>query len=549
MAEIYLARSIGIESFEKYVVVKRILPRLVTDERYVGMFLDEARLAATLHHQNIAHVYDIGRTGDEFFFAMEYLHGPDVRTILNRLLGVGTGLPLAHVLTILSGVCAGLHYAHELKTLTGESLGVVHRDISPSNIVVTYEGAVKLVDFGVARVDDEDRRQKTEAGKLKGKIPYMSPEQCVGEVVDRRSDIFSLGIVLYEMSTLSRLFKSTGRSQFKVMESIVNDPIPPPSNRVSDYPAELERIVMKCLEKKPEDRYQSARQLQIDIENFATKAGMPLSMPRLADFIETKLGRPKEPWQDLESAGTLPPAKLEGTVSYVEIEPEVTPPASPPPVPPSSPSADVVALPLPAPRPTVPLHREAAAVLAGLGEASAAGDNRPTVPLRRPLSTPPEMQATTAQPLAPRRSVVVLGAVAAVLLGVVGALVAHGSEGPSPKAITVPLDGTAVEPRDSRTQLFALESPRKKPKMVSIRFEGSPKDPELLVGGVPLEGSVLRVPRNEAIVVVVKKKRFKTTTLRLTAESDRTVSYELKMSSRAPRSSKPSCPPGWITCD
>src|SRR5262249_36085989 len=192
MAEIFLARGANTTGLVRYCVLKRILRERATDAQFVQMFLDEARLAAQLQHPNIASVYDIGMLGDSYFFTMEYVHGETVRSLLQRAQELRRSLPLACVLTIIARAAAGLHHAHERNGNDGHPLGIVHRDISPSNVMISYEGNVKIVDFGVAKADD--RAIKTQSGMVKGKIGYLSPEQCRGQRVDRRSDLFSLGI-------------------------------------------------------------------------------------------------------------------------------------------------------------------------------------------------------------------------------------------------------------------------------------------------------------------------------------------------------------------
>ena len=204
MAEIFLVRAVGIYGFEKYVVLKRILPQHAASEEFVKMFLKEARVAASLDHANIAQVHDIGEAGGSTFFTMEYLHGEDLRHIVRYLDSRALRLPLEHALSIVIGAAAGLHFAHEKKGPDGRSLGIVHRDVSPANIVVTYDGGVKLVDFGIAKLATDPELSQRYA--LKGKLAYMSPEQLHNLPVDRRSDVFSLGIVLYEITTHARLF-------------------------------------------------------------------------------------------------------------------------------------------------------------------------------------------------------------------------------------------------------------------------------------------------------------------------------------------------------
>ena len=252
------------------------------------MFLDEARLAALLHHQNIAQVYDIGREGSTYFFSMEYLHGHDVRALLKHAYENGQTIPLEHTLTIVSRAAAGLHHAHELRDVDGKPLQIVHRDVSPANLFVTCDGGVKLVDFGIARA--AQRSTETRTGSLKGKISYMSPEQCIGRKLDRRSDIFSLGIVLYELSTVSRLFRATQESDYVIMDRIVKGRFPPPSAIRKDYPPELEAIVMRALAIDPDARYQTAQEMLLEIERYAADARLPLSPTALANYVVAELG-------------------------------------------------------------------------------------------------------------------------------------------------------------------------------------------------------------------------------------------------------------------
>lgn len=281
MAELYLARASGIEGFEKLVALKRILPQYSGNDDFVGMLLDEARLVATLQHANIAQVYDIGQTADGFFFTMEYIDGEDVRNLLRTAARTKRRIPLEQVLSVVVGAAAGLHYAHEKTDVTGCALDIVHRDVSPSNVIVSYDGCVKLIDFGVAKASQ--RQTETRAGTLKGKISYMSPEQCEGRPLDRRSDVFSLGILLYELTTGQRLF--SGDNEFGIMKQIVYQDVPPPSTRRASYPAELEAIVLKALARDASKRYPSAQALQLDLETFARTYGLAISSANLGRYM------------------------------------------------------------------------------------------------------------------------------------------------------------------------------------------------------------------------------------------------------------------------
>jgi serine/threonine protein kinase len=300
MAEIFLATVDGLEGFEKVVVIKRILPEFVERPEFVRMFLDEAKLAATLSHPNIAQVYDVGRDSGQYFFAMEHVHGQDLRTILGTLSKRRVLMPLGEALSVVIGACAGLHYAHEKRGPDGKSLGVIHRDVSPSNVLISYDGCPKIVDFGIAKAVTSSVETRT--GSVRGKIAYLSPEQCRCETLDRRSDIFALGILLYESTTLTRLFGGGG-SDFEIMRRIVDHDIQPPSARVQNYPPALERIVMKALSSKREDRYQSAQEMQLDLEAFAREERLVVSPVSLAQFMEGLFPDQILAWREAQNEG------------------------------------------------------------------------------------------------------------------------------------------------------------------------------------------------------------------------------------------------------
>src|SRR5262245_49867771 len=203
MADVLLGRTDGIEGFERHVVLKRIKPEHAKDERFIRMFLDEARVAASLHHQHIVQVHDVGESAGEYFIAMEYIHGEDLRKILATVAQRCIHVPIGLAVAIVSAAAAGLDYAHERRGSDRRLLGIVHRVVSPSNILVGHDGSIKVVDFGIAK---GPLTQDTRSGILKGKISYMSPEQCKGSGIDRRSDVYSLGVVLYELATTTPLF-------------------------------------------------------------------------------------------------------------------------------------------------------------------------------------------------------------------------------------------------------------------------------------------------------------------------------------------------------
>jgi serine/threonine protein kinase len=273
MAEVFLGRIAGPQGFEKRVVLKRMLPHLVGDETYTEMFLDEARLAARLNHPNLIQVYELDEVDGQYCLAMEYLDGQDIATVLETSLKLKKTIPLEITLSIIAAVADGLHYAHELKTDTGGNLKVVHRDISPANIFTTWRGGIKVVDFGIAK--HEISKAKTTAGTLKGKLSYMSPEQARAEPLDRRSDIFSLGIIFYEMLTLRPCF--TGRSQMDTYDNIIKLKYRPVGQYRHDLHPGIESILAKMLAAKPEDRYANAETVRREIQYLHASLHVPLA--------------------------------------------------------------------------------------------------------------------------------------------------------------------------------------------------------------------------------------------------------------------------------
>ena len=284
MAELFMAKQTGLKGFEKVMAIKRILPHLTEDPEFISMFVNEAKLAALLSHQNIVQIFDLGHIENSYFIAMEYVMGKDLRTILHRAKTLNQPMSVGHALLIMSKVCAGLDYAHRKKDLTGRELNLVHRDISPQNILVSYEGEVKLVDFGIAKAASQGSETRT--GILKGKLSYMAPEQARGQAVDRRTDIFAIGIVLYEILTGHKLFK--GDNDFDTLEKVREAKVePPPSSLNNHVDPELEAITLKALARDAGDRYQSASELQTALEDHMSKKGYDFSTVRLAQYLQT----------------------------------------------------------------------------------------------------------------------------------------------------------------------------------------------------------------------------------------------------------------------
>lgn len=295
MADIFVAKSTSIAGVERHVVLKRVLAEHSRNTQFAKMFLDEARLAMQLQHPNIAQVYDVGMLAGSYFFTMEYVHGSDVRAILARLAADKRTLPISLVLHVISGALAALHHAHERSSPTGMPLNVVHRDVTPSNVMVSYEGTVKLLDFGVAKATQNT--EETRSGMIKGKIGYLSPEQCRTSHVDRRSDIFSLGIVMHEMLTCRRLYRYD--SDFLTMNAITNEPPAPPSRFREDVSPELDAVVLEALAKEPDDRFATAADMLEAIERVAASEHHQLSGVAMGRFLRELFGERAEPWREL----------------------------------------------------------------------------------------------------------------------------------------------------------------------------------------------------------------------------------------------------------
>jgi serine/threonine protein kinase len=284
MAELFLALQKSVAGFEKLIVIKRILPHMNQDAAFIGMLLQEARLAATLSHANIVQIFDVGEVDGVFFIAMEHVHGEDIRSIVRQMKVKNVpDFPREHALNIIIGVCAGLAYAHDKRDLEGNPLNIVHRDISPQNVVVTFSGDIKVVDFGIAK-SDVKMQADTKSGKLKGKVPYMSPEQATGDRLDARSDIFSTGVMLFELTTGRRLFK--GQSEYETLKLICERDYPRPSQVVPGYPPELEAIVVRALAKDRDQRFQTAGEMRAALEAYVRKERLVVSTQLTSDFMQ-----------------------------------------------------------------------------------------------------------------------------------------------------------------------------------------------------------------------------------------------------------------------
>ncbi len=282
MGEIWLAERKGISGFSKRVVIKTILECFADEPSLVDMFLQEGRIAAGLNHPNIAQTYDLGQVGRTYYMAMEYVNGRDLRNILLANVRKGQLVPLNLVLRIAAEACEGLYHAHTWCTPDGQHAGIIHRDISPQNILVTFEGKVKIIDFGIAKAAQSASR--TRSGVLKGKYAYMSPEQVRGKQLDPRSDLFSLGVVLYEMLTARRLFKRD--SELSTLDAVLESEVPSPKRFDGTVPKEVEAVLFKALARDPRDRFKDARQMQLALEEVMISCKLPASSAHLAAYMD-----------------------------------------------------------------------------------------------------------------------------------------------------------------------------------------------------------------------------------------------------------------------
>ena len=286
MAEVFLARQAGPAGFEKTVAVKRILPHLSKSPELVQMFIDEARIAALLDHPHITHVYDVGQADGLYYLAMEYVAGEDLAEIMARARKRGQPIPPGVAATILLAACEALHYAHYMHGPDGRWLRIVHRDVTPSNILVTYDGNVKMADFGIAKA--EWRAGAEDAGVLRGKGAYMAPEQARGGEVDARADIFALGVCAWELCTGRRLFHR--ENELGVAGALDDGPVPSPRSIRPDLPPELSKVIEKALERDPQKRWATAQKMQLAIETWLATSGTTPSKITLAGWLRALVG-------------------------------------------------------------------------------------------------------------------------------------------------------------------------------------------------------------------------------------------------------------------
>ena len=295
MGKVYLARGTGIAGFERHVVVKTVeLGHDAEDHPYVAMFLDEARVVGSLHHQHIAPVFELGRddVDGRYFLVMEYVHGQTAQEVWERTIELGAALPIDFALTVASAAASALHYTHGRQMRDGKPLSVVHRDVTMSNLMIGYDGAIKLIDFGIAKA--ANRQAGTQVGYVKGKVGYLAPEQIAGKAVDHRTDIFALGIVLYELTTMQRAFREP--TDQATVEKIKKGLYTPPSEVVPNFPRGLELVIQKALKVNPDERFRDADAFRREIEALGHRQKLILGDAAIIEVMLQLYDDRVEPW-------------------------------------------------------------------------------------------------------------------------------------------------------------------------------------------------------------------------------------------------------------
>jgi TonB family protein len=385
MAEVWKARMRGVEGFQKIVAIKKILPHLSDNQDFIEMFVDEAKLAAQLNHNNIIHIYDLGKIQSSYYIAMEYIDGYDLKNILKKAQERDQPLSVEIALFVASKIAAALDYAHRKRDFEDKEMGLVHRDVSPQNVLISEEGDIKLCDFGIAKA--ASKASHTQAGALKGKLQYMSPEQAWGRNIDKRSDIFALATVLFEMLTARKLF--AGDNELSILEQVREARVTPPSQFNDEVTPQIDAIVLKALQKDPANRYQTAGEMQRDLDAVLysfkptpTSADLAIYMHRLATSVAT-------PAHTMDMHAPEPP-QAANELKPLKPAPVVAAPAIPTSMPAAIPAA-VVATPAKKP-PVVPIAIVAILII---GAAIAYFAMRKPKPVTTPITKPVVVQTQT----------------------------------------------------------------------------------------------------------------------------------------------------------
>lgn len=546
MAHVFLAVAHGPVGFSKLAVLKVVRPHLAEDPEILQMFLDEARLAGRLNHANVVQTYEVGEEDGRYVLVMEYLEGQPLRAIQRRMRHKGGGIPLPLQLKILVDALSGLHYAHELQDFDGTPLDLVHRDVSPHNIFVTYDGQVKVLDFGIAKAAISS--QETKSGVIKGKVSYMAPEQFQAGPVDRRADVYAMGAILWQTATGYRLWK--GANDAQVLYAVSHGQIPRPSDVASAVPLELERICMRALAVDPDERYATAEEMQRDLRAFASELSTAVSALELGAFVAKEFAKERRELRDrLEqqlsrsAAGTVSLMNLQNplmsTASSLQsmggtgsqsgsMRREMTPTTGS--VPSSASHAGTGSV------PHLGLTPQTGS---GAFAPNAAGDW--TGSQFRAVSDSDRARSTSGKGI-------IIAAVAGGLLalGAVGGFAVHlfasnanaGSATTAPPPVSSPPTETRPEPARTETAP-AVSAPEARP--VELEVRASPQHASIFLDGKALSGNpaVHQLPNSDRVYELrIEAPGYESRTMEVTADRSRTLQVELKAETSRPPSSR-----------
>jgi serine/threonine-protein kinase len=469
MARVWAARQQGHRGFTKIVAIKTILPALTSDPSFEAMFLDEARVAAGVHHPNVCQIFDLGEEAGVLYLAMEWVNGESLARILKPPIKgdpkrEAQRLNARIAARIVADAAAGLHAAHELADETGQQLEVVHRDVSPQNILVTLTGNVKVTDFGVAKALGSSH-EATAAGQIKGKAAYMSPEQAAAGTVDRRSDIFALGIVLYEITTGKRPFH--GENQIATLKLLLEGRFEPPGAIVPGYPRELEAIVMRAMAMDPSERFPSADRMKVALEEWLARSGPVVTETQVGALVRERVGEVVEERQ----------SRIRERMKAPAFDPRASQPTFSPPGEASSSKISA---------PSAVSHVAPAGGVAVTPSGAMPSVSLPSIPIAMPQRTGPS----------PAMLGVVIGLAAFVVLALVGVglFIAKRGEPDAPAAVAPPAEAPRIAPTP-----VATETPKPPPKLAKIKL--IPLEPKqgvsFAVDGKPLAAGVLTIERPE----------------------------------------------------
>jgi serine/threonine protein kinase len=485
MGEIYLARQTGLPGFERMVILKSLLPDLAAEESFVEQFLDEARVAATLNHPNVVAIYEVGQWEGIYYIAMEYISG---RNLNEMRRGSLPPPPVEVVLSIIRDAARGLDHAHHATDVHGAPLNIVHRDVSPQNIMVRQDGVTKVVDFGIARANNREGRTAT--GMVKGKLAYMAPEQLSGKPVDARTDQFALGAVLWELLTGARLFR--GENDLETSLKVLTNVIPTPSSQLPSLPRAVDALVMRMLDRDPDKRYPRLAAVADDLERLAMTYGPGTGERHVSAFITTLPPTPSTPAKSTTGGNFV--------ISLGEQGPT----------------------PSPKPRTFNPPAPPGRTDLAGLARDAQSNEATTLTPTgaRKLRASPAPAPAP-----GPARLRVALLAGAALLLLMVGLVVGvltHRDNAPAPVVVAVPSKAPA------RAEVVAVAPAPKPPPQVEVRFSVRPAEAIVRVDGAALASPTVKLVSGHASTVVVSAAGFATRELSLAPTRDDVVEVSLE---------------------